>query len=196
MDNNLIPKFLNQQHVIIFKNFTFYDLGLAIAYFLVAVLTTVGLVMILLLYRVMTAITIFTLLSLTLVTNNRYNLKIYQILIWVFRFRTKKKNFHQSSKTSNTSFLMPYAKLVNNFIESERLEGGLKWYITAIEIKGFNISTLSPEEQLLKCRKLQDVFKFLDCHLSLVKIDQPININDWITYCRNHVKMISYKKVT
>lgn len=191
---NLIPKSLSKQTIKISNNFTLWELLIAIIYLAVAITIGFSLNFLPMLVRVIITIIIFIFLLLTLIPSKKYNMKVYMVIINSFKFFAKKKHYSISSKQENTSFLVPYKRIINNFIETVPLDGGLKWFIGAIEIRGFNIAQLSNAEQQLKISKIHDIFKNLDCEMSLIKIDRPLNLQANINFYHQIIKKIKNLK--
>ncbi|APE74446.1 Mbov_0397 family ICE element conjugal transfer ATPase [Spiroplasma citri] len=176
MNNSIIPPQLKKQKLRLKDNFSLLDLGLTLTYAMFAFMLGYNLITLSIMLRVIIGITFFLFLMMTLIHSDKYSGKIYIIIFRAFVFLAKKRKFDIYSKNNNTSLLMPYKKLHDMCIETTVLEGGKKWYVGAIEIKGLNITTLDTNEQLLKFNQLANMFRLTDCQLSLVKFEKPYDL--------------------
>ncbi|WP_338955144.1 hypothetical protein [Spiroplasma endosymbiont of Polydrusus cervinus] len=113
---------------------------------------------------------IMILISLPLIiTNKKTNLKGWQCLYYKINYLFSCKKYSKNK----TSLLVPYNKVItNNFITTHGiLKGTLKkTLIGGIQIKGFDITLLSGEEQIIRLRDLQDIFKFANFPITLLKL--------------------------
>lgn len=66
--------------------------------------------------------------------------------------------------------------------------GDYAYYVAGFEVKGFNLSLLNPETQVLKIQDLQDTFKYCDFPITMMKIDLPINFSETISYYQEQLK--------
>ncbi|AGM25496.1 Mbov_0397 family ICE element conjugal transfer ATPase [Spiroplasma chrysopicola] len=194
MNNSIIAPQLKKQKLKLKDNFTLVDLVFTLIYATTAFLIGYNLIFLSMSIRIIIGISVFMFLMLTLINSERYNAKIYMIAIRGFIFWSKKKKFSIDSKSNNTSLLMPYRKLYDGYIETSVLEGGKKWYISALEIKGINITTLDPEEQILKLEQLSNMFRLTDCQLSLVKIERPHNLNKNLKFLQTVMNKLEHLK--
>ncbi|WP_283272364.1 hypothetical protein [Spiroplasma sp. SV19] len=177
MNQSIIPPQLKKQKLKLKDNFSLLDLAFAVGYAIISFVIGYNLTVFSTLVRIIIGVTIFMFLMLSLINSEKYNGRIYMIIIRGFIFLAKKKKFTIDSKNNNTSLLMPYGKLHETCLETSILEGGKKWFVGAIEIKGFNITTLDYSEQELRLNQLSEVFRLINCQISLVKLDKPYNLN-------------------
>ncbi|WP_338955157.1 Mbov_0397 family ICE element conjugal transfer ATPase [Spiroplasma endosymbiont of Polydrusus cervinus] len=138
---------------------------------------------------------IMILISLPLIiTNKKTNLKGWQCLYYKINYLFSCKKYSKNK----TSLLVPYNKVItNNFITTHGiLKGTLKkTLIGGIQIKGFDITLLSGEEQIIRLRDLQDIFKFANFPITLLKLELPLNFDDNIKYLQKQINktQIRYK---
>ncbi|WHQ37074.1 Mbov_0397 family ICE element conjugal transfer ATPase [Spiroplasma sp. SV19] len=185
MSQSIIPPQLKKQKLKLKDNFSLLDLAFAVGYAIISFIVGYNLTVFSTLVRIILGVTIFMFLMLSLINSEKYNGRIYMIIIRGFIFLAKKKKFTIDSKNNNTSLLMPYRKLHETCLETSILEGGKKWFVGAIEIKGFNITTLDYSEQELRLNQLSEVFRLINCQISLVKLDKPYNLNKNINYLKD-----------
>ncbi|WP_338985994.1 hypothetical protein [Spiroplasma endosymbiont of Thecophora atra] len=108
------------------------------------------------------------------------------ILLWIKYLIAPRK--YQEKTKQDTSLLVPYDCAVKEYFIKTQLLGDYEYYVAGFEVKGFNLSLLNPETQMLKIQDLQDTFKYCDFPITMMKIDLPINFSETITYYQEQLK--------
>jgi|GEM_PF-519180 len=98
---------------------------------------------------------------------------------------------YQKATRNDTSLLVPYDKTVGDyFIQSHRINGK-KNLVGCLTVKGFDLSLLNPEEQQLRLREFQDALRFNNFAITFLKLEQPLNFNNNITYYKQQLKKLN-----
>jgi len=103
---------------------------------------------------------------------------------------------YQKDTSNDTSLLVPYDKVVNEyFIQTQKINGK-KTLVAAISVKGFDITLLNPEEQELRLKDLQDVLKFANFPMTFLKLETPLEFDKNIKYYQSQLKKLKQKYQT
>jgi len=98
---------------------------------------------------------------------------------------------YQKATRNDTSLLVPYDKIIGeHFIQSHRINGK-KNFVGCLTVKGFDLSLLNPEEQQLRLKDFQDALRFNNFPMTFLKLEQPLNFNNNITYYKQQLKKLN-----
>ncbi len=190
---NIIPKKLKDAKYRFWRNITITDVLIIAVWVGLTIMFIFGFQWKLWIKLFLSSIMILISLPL-IITNKKTNLKGWQYLYYKINFLFSYKKYNKNK----TSLLVPYNKVIDsNYISTHViLKGTLKkTLIGAIKIKGFDITLLSNEEQILRLRYLQDVFKFANFPITFLKLELPLNFDDNIKYLQKQTNktQIRYK---
>jgi len=100
---------------------------------------------------------------------------------------------YQKDTSNDTSLLVPYDKVVNEyFIETQKINGK-KTLVAAISVKGFDITLLNPEEQELRLKDLQDVLKFANFPMTFLKLETLLAFDKKIKYYQSQLTKLKQR---
>ncbi|AOX43737.1 hypothetical protein S100390_v1c03940 [Spiroplasma sp. NBRC 100390] len=146
------------------------------------------------------AFIIFLSLFWTLFNSPKYNLKFYMLFLNWLKFKISKKTFSNKELSANTSLLVPYNKIIDDFIETDVLQTKKRQYIGVLEIKGYDLSTYDESEQMIKLDQIADIFRYLNLPFTLVVVNKPLNLEDNVLFyktVKEKLKKLSeFKKIT
>ncbi|AGR41106.1 hypothetical protein [Spiroplasma taiwanense] len=175
--NGIIPKKLGSQKLKVKGNVTIIDLVCILVFIVIAVAVAAPLTIIGWLGQTIIGVAIFLTLTVLLIPNKKTGMRLYNLIYFMFKFKSSKKEFLKESSENNTALLMPYKELVDNnddlgIIKTDFLYENTAFYIAAIEIEGFNILNMSFEEQERKINAIKNLWANLEINCSLIKIEK------------------------
>lgn len=182
---NLIPKAIRRTRLEFFRGISIIEFILAVAWIILAAAIFLTLP---LQWYIRIPIFIFgSFLVTPLILPMMGHLRGWEvILLWVKYLVAPKK--YQAKTKDDTSLLVPYDCAVKEHFLKTQLLGDYAYYVAGFEIKGFNLSLLNLETQILKIQDLQDTFKYCDFPITMMKIDLPINFSATISYYQDQLK--------
>lgn len=121
-------------------------------------------------------------------------LKGWQVISLLFKHLASVKKYRKNTN-NDTSLLVPYDKVVGkNFIKTCTLKGK-STLIGCVSVKGFDIRLLSADEQELKISMLQDILKFADFEISIMKLEKPLSLQENINYLKQKLNSLDNTNV-
>jgi len=176
----IIPKKFGSQKLLLKGRVTIIDFICIIVFLLISIAIAVPLTIVGWVVQFIIAIIIFTTLLVFLLPNKKTGMRLYNLIYLYFKFKSSNKQYKIGAKSLDTMLLIPYEKLVGEInevgiIKTSELYKNTAFYISAVEIEGFNLLNLNYEEQERKIASLKLLYANLDVDCSLVKIEKSFN---------------------
>lgn len=175
---NLIPKLINKSKLTIWRT-----LGLSGMFVFGVPLTN---------WQKILAVFLLSIFAIPLIMPIQPGIKGWNAIILWFKHLSMIKKY-QKDTSNDTSLLVPYDKVVNEyFIETQKINGK-KTLVAAISVKGFDITLLNPEEQELRLKDLQDVLKFANFPMTFLKLETLLAFDKKIKYYQSQLTKLKQR---
>ena len=185
---NIIPKSLKKSKYSLPTaryDVTWWDLAVVGIYVVICVLIGVGLGFLPIVIRVLIPIMLFVCLLTTVFKSKKHGIRLYVLLFYKLIFLSKNKKFSANHSKNDTKLLVPYDKIVDNYIETMPLTGKITTLIGCVEIKGYNITLLSEMEQENRLEEVANLFKLVESSMSFLMINKQLDFDKHIEYYEN-----------
>ena len=190
---NLIPKSINKSKLTIWRTLGLIDILIIGAWFGLSGMFVFGLP--LTNWQKILAVFLLSIFAIPLIMPIQPGIKGWNAIILWFKHLSMIKKY-QKDTSNDTSLLVPYDKVVNEyFIQTQKINGK-KTLVAAISVKGFDITLLNPEEQELRLKDLQDVLKFANFPMTFLKLETPLEFDKNIKYYQSQLKKLKQKYQT
>lgn len=191
----LIPKKMSNNKLKIWKEVTLWDFIMLILFSSISFgvyVTTSVLDNILL--RVFLAIFTFLILSIFICPMNSKGKRVYHFLKHFFHFQSSLKKYEFNEKNKTSSLLISYDQIVNDLTIQNHLIEGNKEYIQGFKINGFDLFNLSLDTQNRNLNNLMSLFVEIESTISIIKVDESLNLDNYQTFLLKERENISKKK--
>lgn len=192
MRRAIIPKSFKTHSLRVIGWFTWMDLIFTGVFAVIAIIFIFSLSGLLgLVISIILGIVVFSMMMILLIPNAKHKKRNWQLLFQWFIFSgvNKKFTFENKKPERDTKLFCPYKEVKDNYVIAKTMGGKSKLskthYLGALEIKGFDLISLTEAEQDIRIQELRDIFKKTECYISLVKLERPFtNINNQKYYAR------------
>lgn len=182
---NLIPKAIRRTRLEFFRGISIIEFVLGIVWIILA--AAIFLTLPLQWYIRIPIFILGSLLLTLLILPMMGQLRGWEVILLWIKHKIAPRKYQDKGK-HDTSLLVPYDCVVKDHFIKTQLLGDYEYYVAGFEIKGFNLTLLNPETQMLKIQDLQDTFKYCDFPITMMKIDLPINFSETISYYEEQLK--------
>ena len=185
---NLIPKSINKSKLIVWRSMSLVDILIILGWVSLTGMFVFGLP--LNSWQKIIGVVLLAIFAVPLIMPIHPGVKGWNVLIYLFRHAAMVKKYQKATR-NDTSLLVPYDKIIGeHFIQSHRINGK-KNFVGCLTVKGFDLSLLNPEEQQLRLKDFQDALRFNNFPMTFLKLEQPLNFNNNITYYKQQLKKLN-----